>query len=113
MTEKPEKLWSHTVAQNPAETDPRELEALSRRYGNATLLLLPLRDGSFALFGNDRQLIALYDSLPDAETFRATSLAAEARLHTKVLAAHGGRNPHEPSEGRRTPSETPAQILEW
>jgi hypothetical protein len=40
---------------NPA-TDPRVQEALSRRYSNDIIMLLPLRDGSIAVFNAAREL---------------------------------------------------------
>lgn len=96
------KLWSHRVAQqslakhyhpienrleaNPAADGepkdgfphPGELEALNGRYGKAALLILPLKEGRFALFGIDRQLICIMDEL-DADEIRAHSLAHSQR----------------------------------
>lgn len=79
------KYWSHQVAQQFAASDPDSQEALSRRYGNSVLLLLPLESGRLAVFGNDRQLVAFveYEELSQS---LLEGMAAEAsqRLSPKV-----------------------------
>ena len=56
------KLWSHQVAQSlVTETSPEGTDAryaLSHRYGDGVVLVLPLPSGNFAIFGNNRQLLA-------------------------------------------------------
>lgn len=55
---------------------PREQEALSRRYGKNTAIVVPLEDGSFAVFAEDRTSESLLivednDDLAIAITSRA------------------------------------------
>jgi hypothetical protein len=54
-----DKLWSHSIAQQPTAASADELDALSRRYSQAAVIVLPLASGNFAVFGNDRQLISI------------------------------------------------------
>jgi hypothetical protein len=48
-------------------TNPSAQEALSTVQGNRTVLLVPLKDGSVAVFGRDFQLHAILDSAPSFE----------------------------------------------
>lgn len=75
-----EKLWSHLTSQNRDEATPDELEALSRRYGVSTLVLLPLSSGRWATFFNDRQLIAITEEPPGAEELRRWSREKEEMI---------------------------------
>lgn len=51
---------------------PDEQEALSRRYGDEVIMLLPLRSGRLAIFNNARELcgfVALEGEMMDALRF--------------------------------------------
>lgn len=46
--------------------DPKVQEALSRRYSSAAIILLPLKDGSWACFNNARELCGIAPTAADA-----------------------------------------------
>lgn len=78
------KLWSHRAAQGGGAADPiprDEQEALSRRYGNGALIVLPLSSGRLAIFGNDRQLV---DILEYGELTQAGLEAISAEAATRL-----------------------------
>jgi hypothetical protein len=53
------KLWSHSAAQSP-DRDRDTQEALSRRYGDSIIILLPLKSGNVAVFDASRQLCGFF-----------------------------------------------------
>jgi hypothetical protein len=62
-------------------TNPDVQEALSRRYGNSALLVVPLSSGNFAIFAQDHQLERIMDRddcIP--ENFEYASREAAKRL---------------------------------
>ena len=82
------KLWSHEAAQRLVHEDSedgrRAREILSNRYGNAAILILPLKDGSFAILGIDRQLLEVAEEAPSADTLRRLSTESEKRTRDAV-----------------------------
>jgi hypothetical protein len=81
------KLWSHRIAQSSTST-PDELAALSRRYGNATILLLPLGNGKLAVFARDYQLREIVDEAPTVDQLESWSRQFEQELHAHTVHAH-------------------------
>src|ERR1700734_2290720 len=77
-----EKLWSHSIAQDPRRS-PDLQEALSRRYGSGALVVLPLSSGKLAVFGADRQLLAIEEEAPGLEKWRAWSREFESKVAAK------------------------------
>jgi hypothetical protein len=87
------KLWSHSAAQNPT-LSPDEQEALSLRYGNSVVIVLPLSSGNFALFGADRQLKEIVDSLDDVVITNLSKDLATNLTQSQILRSQLG----EPSD---------------
>jgi hypothetical protein len=84
-------LWSHRLRAFSANEIPtEELEALSRRYSSATILLLPLVSGRVALFDNARvfRLIADEDDLTHSTLSR---LSSEWEAELRAETAHAER----------------------
>jgi hypothetical protein len=77
---------------NPT-TNPQAQQALSRKYGNASIILLPLDNGDIAVFDRSFQLHTILDSSDESISFdqiaslskiffaKLTSRAAEAKFY--------------------------------
>lgn len=61
-------------------TNPAAQEALSRLYGNASVIILPLTRGGFAILDRSFYLHAILDEPPDANDLRAYSDLFATRL---------------------------------
>jgi len=61
-------------------TDPDTQEALSIRYSNSTVLIVPLRSGNFAIFGRDFQLHTILDEAPSTSDLRRISAELQVKL---------------------------------
>jgi DNA-binding transcriptional regulator YbjK len=79
-------------------------EALSIRYGNAVVILVPLSSGRIALFGNDRQLIDIYDEIPALPELRTlcANLALQLRARALHIERSGEQNDREFARHLRT-----------
>lgn len=64
---------------NP-QTNPRVREALSLRYSNSTILLLPLRDQSIAVFGRDFLLHKILEEMPSFNELQQLSIELRQKL---------------------------------
>ncbi len=65
---------------------PDEQEALSRRYGEGALIVLPLKSGRLAIFGSDRQLISIQEPTADVlfdDLLRKYSAEGEAAFRER------------------------------
>ena len=84
------ELWLRAMGRRPEEISEADLpkviqrcrdeqEALSRRYGAGTLLVLPLASGNIAIFGLDRQLLDVVNPLepPNNLLYKLHELSAE------------------------------------
>jgi len=71
---------------NPA-TNPDAQAALSRRYGNSTVMVLPLDSGRFAIFGRDGQIHTILDDAPSADELRTLSSALAQKLASRTAEA--------------------------
>ena len=97
-----------------------ELEAQSRKYTNAIVLVLPLSDGQFAIFGNDRILDRILPEAPTSDELRAMSKRFFRNMRrTPELLAAEGKFYGEPSprqlarDLRRAHDEKKVEVLEW
>jgi hypothetical protein len=100
-----------------------EMEADSIRYGNRTILLVPLSSGNLAIFGRDFQLHTILTDAPTtAELQRLseelnTKLAQRLRLDAE-LRFYGEPTPRQQARDlrqsvrRRTDPNSPGQVLD-
>lgn len=61
-------------------SSPQAQEALSRLYGNASVIILPLQTGGFAILDRSFYLHAILDEPPDANDLQNYSRDFAARL---------------------------------
>jgi hypothetical protein len=76
--------WSRGMASAGESPSADELSALSRRHGNATVLLLPV-NGKIAVFSRDYQLQAIVDEAPTISQLEAWSREFEIELHAHTV----------------------------
>lgn len=71
-------------------------EALSRRYANNTILLVPLKSGNVAIFQRDFQLFKILSAPLDWETLSSLQSALEVSMKTRAAASfYGEPNDHD------------------
>lgn len=59
-------------------SNPDVFEALTNRYSNVGLLILPLKSGRFALFDRGYNLVGIHETFTSDEIRHISSLAASA-----------------------------------
>lgn len=65
----------------------QEQEALSKRYGNGVAIVVPLADGSFAVFSHDRTAEAML--IVDDNDNLAMAITSRANMHARKTPSKG------------------------
>jgi len=69
-------------------TNPDAQQALSWRYSNVTVLIVPLTSGRFAIFGRDGILHTILDEAPTGDELRTLSQILQTKLMSRSAEAH-------------------------
>ena len=103
MTEEPQDQY-----------DPDEQEALSYRYGDASVIVLPLSSGAFAIFGRDFKLKEILKASPGLGENLKDAILRVSSLMLEESPVRRSREKYDPSlytTEQQTPSEKSAEDL--
>lgn len=82
---------------NPT-TNPDVQEALSRRYGNETIILMVLKSNRIALFDRQFTLQAILEETPRVEDLKRLALECETSVKRQLKQAEANRFYGEPDD---------------